>query len=97
MLFLSEITSIATFRSNGNGVWNGIRGTLAMGYFGTPLGWKLTPHWGWRSFHDEFYRPIADASPNAGHQALARLQKERFGSNRLQFVTMNVDGLHVSN
>ena len=32
-----------TFRKDSNSVWSGIRGGLALAYFGTPLGWKLTP------------------------------------------------------
>lgn len=32
-----------TFRKDSNSLWSGIRGGLALAYFGTPLGWKLTP------------------------------------------------------
>lgn len=45
---MSAESGIATFRSNGNGFWGGLRGKFAMFYFGTPLGWKLTPSWGFK-------------------------------------------------
>ena len=47
----------------------------------------------WELYLSEFYKPIAEASPHAGHVALARLEKEMFGD-RCTVVTMNVDGLH---
>jgi NAD-dependent SIR2 family protein deacetylase len=47
----------------------------------------------WQLYLSEFYKPIAEASPHAGHVALARLEKEMFGD-RCTVVTMNVDGLH---
>lgn len=89
---MSAASGIATFRG-GSGLWNGLKGTLGLAYFGTPFGWKLTPGFAWSMYLDEFYAPIAAAAPHAGHLALARLEKERFGA-RMGVVTMNVDGLH---
>jgi NAD-dependent SIR2 family protein deacetylase len=62
-------------------------------YFGTPLGWKLTPGLAYKAFLEHFYGPISRARPNAGHVAVARLQAEG-KYEACQVVTMNVDGLH---
>lgn len=91
---MSADSGIATFRTKGNGVWNGLRGTLALAYFGTPFGWSLTPQWGWKAFIRDFYSPIAAATVNAGHIALVDLQEFFFSGDKMQIITMNVDGLH---
>jgi NAD-dependent deacetylase len=62
-------------------------------YFGTPFGWFLTPSWGFKAYIREFYTPIAQADPNAGHLAIAELQ-QTFPEKTVHIITMNVDGLH---
>eukprot|EP01102_Stenamoeba_stenopodia_P022919 TRINITY_DN9730_c0_g1_i1.p1 TRINITY_DN9730_c0_g1~~TRINITY_DN9730_c0_g1_i1.p1 ORF type:complete len:277 (+),score=59.78 TRINITY_DN9730_c0_g1_i1:175-1005(+) len=92
---MSAESGIATFRSSGNSFWGGLRGKFAMLYFGTPLGWKWTPRWGFKAYIEEFFTPIAQAKPNKGHIAIAELQKFRTANNlSTHIITMNVDGLH---
>jgi len=91
---MSADSGIATFRKGGASLWSGIRGTLALAWFGVPLGWSVTPGWAWRAYLDEFYDPIARAGPHEGHRAIASLEK-KFG-NKLTVVTMNVDGFHTT-
>jgi len=93
---LNSAPSAQTFRKDSDSVWSGIKGGLALAYFGTPLGWRLTPGLAWQLYLSEFYKPIAEARPHAGHLALARLENERFGGDRCTVVTMNVDGLHTA-
>lgn len=71
-------------------MWSGLKGALGLAFFGTPLGWRLTPGLAWRLYLSEFYAPIAAASPHAGFAALARLESEKVCT----VVTMNVDELH---
>lgn len=68
------------------------QGKFGLFYFGTPLGWKLTPSWAWSMYIERFYTPIARARPNKGHEAIARLEKE--SGKDVAVITMNVDGLH---
>jgi len=90
----SADSGIGTFRGAG-GAWSGIKGTLALLWGGTPIGWKWTPGYVWQRFVSDFYRPIAAAKPHDGLVALAELQKKHFGGkSRMQFITMNVDSLH---
>jgi NAD-dependent SIR2 family protein deacetylase len=64
---------------------------MTLAYFGTPVGWRMTPGIAWRSYLSHFYAPIAEAAPHDGHRAIGRLEKERFGPS-LSVITMNVDG-----
>jgi NAD-dependent deacetylase len=49
------------------------------------------PSYYWRFFRDVRYRIVAEAQPNAGHRALAELERR----GKLQaVVTQNIDGLH---
>lgn len=90
----SADSGIGTFRGQG-GAWSGITGTLALLWGGTPIGWNWTPGLVWSRFVEDFYGPIAAAGPHDGLKALVELQRRRFqGGERMQFVTMNVDGLH---
>ena len=91
---MSADSGIATFRKGGSSLWSGIRGTLALAWFGTPIGWNVMPGWAWAAYLSEFYGPIAKAGPHAGHMALASLEK-KFGD-KMTIVTMNVDGFHTS-
>jgi len=91
---LSAASGIGTFRGASNSLWAGVKGTIAMAYFGTPIGWRWTPALSWKLYVKEFYQEIAKASPNEGHRALAELQKMKPG--KVTIITQNVDGLHQS-
>jgi NAD-dependent deacetylase len=84
---------IDTFRGS-KGLWSGFLGSMLLFYGGTPFGWNLTPGFTWSMFLTQFYEPIAKATPHSGYLALTRLQAEKFPGNRMQVITMNVDGLH---
>lgn len=87
---MSAESGIETFRG-GSGLWNGIFGSIALAWFGTPIGWKWTPGFAWSQYINRFYNPIRDAQPNEGHRALAHLQQIH---PNVYIVTQNVDGLH---
>ena len=92
---MSADSGISTFRKAGaSGLWSGLKGTLGLAFFGTPIGWKLTPGLAWSMYCKEFYGPIADAQPHVGHEALARLEQSRTGQMEMTVITMNVDGFH---
>eukprot|EP01135_Chromosphaera_perkinsii_P001417 Nk52_evm1s168 gene=Nk52_evmTU1s168 len=84
----SAESGINTFRDPEMGVW---RNRFHLLYYGTPLGWKLTPNWAWAAYV-AFRRPIQQARPNPGHDAIAGLQRV-FGED-FPVITQNVDGLH---
>lgn len=46
------------------------------------------------AFHAEMLRTVAAASPNAAHEALARLEGKLMHGQSLVVLTQNVDGLH---
>jgi NAD-dependent deacetylase len=82
---ISAESGIPTFRGQG-GLWKNFRSEdLA-----TPEAFARDPHlvWDWYNWRREV---IAKATPNAAHQALARVE-----SSKPQFtlITQNVDGLH---
>lgn len=87
---MSAESGISTFRG-GSGLWSGVVGSLVLGWFGTPVGWKWTPGTAWTQYIDRFYNPIRDAQPNEGHKALVRLRNYY---STMAIVTQNVDGLH---
>ncbi len=82
---VSAESGIPTFRSNG-GYWRRHR----FEDLATPEGFARDPKFVW-TWYEERRRAIATARPNAGHKALAEMEK-RVGSFAL--VTQNVDGLH---
>lgn len=90
LYFSQQDSGIDTFRGNA-GLWSGLMGRFALFYFGTPLGWRLTPGFAWSQYIQNFYLPIAQARPHDGHLAIAK-----FGEIKpnLSVITMNVDGLH---
>lgn len=47
------------------------------------------------TFYNMLRSRLADVEPNDGHYLLAEMQK-RYGKDRVQLVTTNVDDLHVS-
>jgi NAD-dependent protein deacetylase/lipoamidase len=82
---ISAESGIPTFRGAG-GLWRSFRPEdLA-----TPQAFARDPAtvWAWYRWRQ---RLIADAAPNAGHSALAKLQASRPG---WRVLTQNVDGLH---
>ena len=89
---MSADSGIGTFRGQG-GAWSGIFGTLALLWGGTPVGWRWTPGLVWSRFVQDFYAPIAAASPHEGHLALQELC-DKGGFDSFAYITMNVDGLH---
>ena len=82
---MSAESGIATFRDADTGLWERFDpATLA-----TPEAWADDPAlvWGWYSWRA---RRVRAAEPNAGHQALADLARDRV----VMIVTQNVDDLH---
>jgi NAD-dependent deacetylase len=82
---VSAESGLATFRGPG-GLWEG-RSPLELA---TPEAFAADPLQVWR-FYDWRRAQAASASPNAGHRALAALQR---GRAHVALVTQNVDGLH---
>jgi NAD-dependent deacetylase len=82
---VSAESGIPTFRSNG-GFWQQHR----FEDLATPQGFARDPKFVW-TWYEERRRAIALARPNAGHYALAEMEK-RVASFTL--ITQNVDGLH---
>jgi NAD-dependent deacetylase len=82
---VSAESGIPTFRSNG-GFWQNYR----FEDLATPQGFTRDPKFVWE-WYEERRRGIAAAKPNAGHEALAALER-RVPSFTL--ITQNVDGLH---
>src|SRR5271156_4820301 len=82
---VSAESGIPTFRSNG-GYWQEHR----FEDLATPEGFARDPKFVW-TWYEERRRAIAQARPNAGHQALVTLERtKRF----FALITQNVDGLH---
>jgi NAD-dependent deacetylase len=82
---VSAESGLATFRGPG-GLWEG----RAAPELATPGAFRSDPLEVWR-FYDWRRTEAARAEPNAGHRAIARLQRER---PHVALVTQNVDGLH---
>src|ERR1700689_1983017 len=82
---VSAESGIPTFRSNG-GYWQ----THRFQDLATPEGFGRDPKLVW-TWYEERRRDIAKARPNAGHLALAELEKRVA---RFTLITQNVDGLH---
>jgi NAD-dependent deacetylase len=82
---ISAESGIPTFRGPG-GLWRSYRAEdLA-----TPQGFARDPHLTWE-WYDWRRSIIATAEPNAGHLALAELERRLPG---FTLITQNVDGLH---
>ncbi|WP_431103907.1 SIR2 family NAD-dependent protein deacylase [Roseateles noduli] len=82
---MSADSGIPTFRSGSNGLW----GEFDPQQLATPDAWQRDKEtvWGWYEWRRGH---VMAATPNPGHVAVARLQRE-FGA---QVVTQNVDDLH---
>eukprot|EP00667_Euglena_gracilis_P019070 EG_transcript_20363 len=90
---LSKESGISTFRGEG-GLWSTFF-NLSLIYFGTPLGWRLTPQLTWYAYLTQFLAPISQAAPNAGHSAIAELERLLVPrAVEVTVITQNVDGLH---
>jgi NAD-dependent deacetylase len=82
---VSAESGIPTFRSNG-GYWQQYR----FEDLATPQAFARDPKFVW-TWYEERRRAIAAAKPNAGHLALAALEKTK---PFFTLITQNVDGLH---
>jgi len=82
---VSAESGIPTFRSNG-GYWRQYR----FEDLATPEGFARDPKFVW-TWYEERRRAIAAARPNAGHEALAEMERR---VPAFTLITQNVDGLH---
>jgi NAD-dependent deacetylase len=82
---VSAESGIPTFRSNG-GYWKQYR----FEDLATPAAFARDPKFVW-TWYEERRRTIAAARPNAGHLALAEMEKRAAS---FTLITQNVDGLH---
>jgi NAD-dependent deacetylase len=82
---VSAESGIPTFRSNG-GFWQQYR----FEDLATPEAFARDPKFVW-TWYEERRRAIALVKPNAGHEALAALEKQK---PVFTLITQNVDGLH---
>jgi NAD-dependent deacetylase len=82
---VSAESGIPTFRSNG-GYWQ----THRFEDLATPQGFARDPKLVWQ-WYEERRRHIATARPNAGHEALAAIERR---AEAFTLITQNVDGLH---
>ncbi len=82
---VSAESGIPTFRANG-GFWMQYR----VEDLATPQGFRRDPKFVWQWYEDR-RRGIAAAVPNAGHYALASMERR---AEEFTLITQNVDGLH---
>lgn len=82
---VSAESGIPTFRSNG-GFWQNRR----FEDLASPEGFARDPKFVWE-WYEERRRGIAAAQPNAGHEALAAMERR---AEDFSLITQNVDGLH---
>jgi NAD-dependent deacetylase len=85
---ISAESGLATFRGAG-GLWEG----HAVEDVATPMAFERDPVLVWR-FYNARRAGVRTVRPNPGHEALVRLEKERFRDHRFALVTQNIDGLH---
>jgi NAD-dependent deacetylase len=83
---VSAESGIPTFRGAG-GLWRNYR----IEEVASPIAWARDPRLVWE-FYSMRRRVAASAKPNAGHEALADLQRRLAG--RFTLCTQNVDSLH---
>lgn len=82
---MSAESGIPTFRTNG-GLWQQRR----FENLATPEAFHRDPKFVWK-WYEERRRAIAKAQPNAGHLALAEMERQALN---FTLITQNVDGLH---
>lgn len=85
---ISQESGIPTFRDAG-GLWE----RFDMRQVATPEGFQKDPSLVWR-FHSEMRRYAQKCAPNAGHIALADLERDLGDEDRFTLITQNVDDLH---
>ncbi len=85
---ISAESGLATFRGAG-GLWEGHR----VEEVATPAAFRRDPGLVWRFYHMR-RAALAGVRPNAGHLALAELER-RLAPGAFTLVTQNVDGLHL--
>jgi NAD-dependent deacetylase len=85
---ISAESGIATFRDAG-GLWE----QHDVRQVATPEGFAANPDLVWR-FYSERRRQARTVEPNAGHFAMAALERFLAARGRFTLVTQNVDGLH---
>ncbi|GMR04132.1 MAG: NAD-dependent deacylase [Thermodesulfobacteriota bacterium] len=84
---VSAESGVPTFRGE-EGLWRNFRPEdLA-----TPGAFKRDPWLVWQ-WYDWRRKILSGVKPNAAHEALARIEKEK-GAGRVTIITQNVDGLH---
>ena len=83
---VSAESGLATFRGAG-GLWNGYHVTQVA----TPEAWEADPRLVW-NFYSMRRSDASKAEPNAGHRALADLERKM--GDRFYLCTQNVDDLH---
>jgi len=83
---VSAESGVPTFRAS-DGLWEGHR----IEDVATPMGFERDPELVWQ-FYNQRRVNVSKVQPNAGHLALAKLEK-RWGI-RFTLATQNVDGLH---
>jgi len=83
---VSAESGLATFRGSG-GLWNGYR----VEQVATPEAWEEDPALVW-NFYSKRRRDALAAAPNAGHLALAAIERKM--GDRFYLCTQNVDDLH---
>ncbi|MGV3684918.1 MAG: SIR2 family NAD-dependent protein deacylase [Daejeonella sp.] len=81
---ISAESGLKTFRDAG-GLWEG----YSVYDVATPEAWKRDPEL-IQQFYNERRKAVLEASPNAGHQALVKLE-EKFD---VSVITQNIDDLH---
>jgi len=84
---VSAESGVPTFRGGG-GLWEGYR----IEDVASPEGFARNPRLVWEFYNGRRAR-LAQVQPNAGHIALATMEKH-LGRQRFALVTQNVDGLH---
>ena len=87
---ISAESGLATFRGGG-GLWEGHR----VEDVATPSAFRTAPDRVWR-FYNARRAALREARPNAGHQALVRLEEHLGGAENFVLITQNVDGQHRS-
>ena len=86
---ISAESGVPTFRGEG-GVWEGID----VMEVGSIEGFRTDPERVWR-FYNERFTKYSGVKPNAGHDALARLEQRIVDAGgQFTLATQNIDGLH---
>ncbi len=86
---ISAASGLPTYRGAG-GLWD----EVDVASHATAAAMEADPGRVWRFFAD-VRAQIAVARPNAGHQAIARVEQSLRGDQTLTVLTQNVDGLHT--